>query len=87
MSTQIQENITDTWLDIKASLSLALGVTYLIQNVGTGRVMLNESPTPPVPELRGHVIEMLDFSSFTISTDNMYVSCAKGNGAIAVTET
>lgn len=85
MSTQIETGITSAFVDIKASLSLVASTSYIIQNTGTGDLIVAESAIAPA-DLKGHIVKPNEYLAVTIGADKMFVRSSSDDGEATVTE-
>jgi len=64
--------VTADWVDIKTSLTLVEGSSYVIDNVNGGCVYIREGATSPTKTI-GHPIHLNESRLVVITTDKLWV--------------
>lgn len=78
--------IDDTWVDIKADLTLTPGVDYLIQNTGANLIYLREDAVQPGATVDGHIIKANAAWTFQIGALPMWVRSSTIDGEFTLSE-
>lgn len=80
MTTLIKDDITTTWVDITDDLSLSTGISYVLQNISSYNIFINESASTPPVGVVGHSLSGNDSWAFKAdSLKGLYVRCSEDN--------
>ena len=79
MTTQIEDDIGQTLVNVKSTLSLSLGTTYVIHNLGPSPMILIEAASTPTDE-RGFSIQAGETWTVEVGADNIYLKSGAANG-------
>jgi len=78
-------DVTQDWVDIKTSLSLRAGKTYIVDNVSGGVVYVREGSVTPTSNV-GHTIELRESRLVTITSESLWVKANQKSAKIVLTQ-
>lgn len=76
--------VTGAWTDIKSTLSLAVGSTYVIDNVIGGLICTRKGSSTPAG-LIGHTIDEGESYEITVGSDGVWVRADGNDSRIVLT--
>lgn len=82
--TTMDVKVTADWVDIKTSLTLVEGSTYVVDNINGGPVYIREGSTTPTKTI-GHPIGINESRLVVITTDKLWVRTDSSSANLVIT--